>query len=108
MKGSGITKHVLIVGRTDVVLHDVAETLDTTRFTVHVGRTVADVEELMAAFPMAAAILGAEVEAVVQLQMVEAIFAGSASTTVHIKDRHTGATGMVPFVEGVLSSLREE
>lgn len=103
-----MSTHVLIMGRTNAVLYEVADHLDTTGFELHSAITLAEVEEIMADHKMAAAIMGAGLDLGLRLQIIEAIFSASTSTTIHMKDWDSGPTGMLPFVANVLNGLRRE
>ncbi len=49
--------------------------------------------------------MGAGIDLEARLAIIRQIFEASNSTTVHMKDRDSGPTGMLPFVNGVLTGL---
>lgn len=97
--------HILLLGRTGIVLDDITAGLETTGLTLHAGTSLADVERVMADHPVDTVIMGAGLDIDDRLAIIRHVFDVSTATTVHMKDWDSGPAGMLPFVNGVLRGL---
>ena len=98
--------NVLLLGRTGIALDDVRNATDTTGMTLYAGRTLDDVKTVMADAPIDTVVMGAGIDLDTRLAMIRHIFQTSDTTTVHMKDRKTAKAGMLPFIDAVLTGLR--
>ena len=95
--------HVLLLGRTGVVLDDVAAMIDTSSIMLHAATSFEEVQSVMAETPIHTVIMGAGIELDSRLAIVRHIFENSTSTKVHMKDWDSGPAGMIPFVNSALT-----
>ena len=101
-----MTRNVLLLGRTGIVLDEVREHLGESDVNLFAGTNLDDVNTAFEAETIDTVIMGAGIELAVRLQIVDHIFATSTSTTVHMKDWDSGPQGMLPFVRGILGAAR--
>lgn len=99
-----MTMKVMLLGRTNMVLGTVQDRLsvDVELFS---GTNVEEVRATMAKDAIDVVIMGAGLPIEDRLKIIEAVFELSKSTTVHMKDWDSGPTGMLPFVNGILTGL---
>ena len=100
------TRNVLLLGRTAMVLGDVRTALDVADVELFAGTTLEDVRATMDGHQIDIVIMGAGLDLETRLDIVRHVFSASTSTTVHMKDRGSGPTGMLPFVKGILEAGR--
>ena len=100
-----MSKNVLILGRTEIVLDDLENNLDVKDVNLLSGTTIDDVKIALDENAIDIVIMGAGLDIDVRLQIIEHIFTVSKSTTVHMKDWSSGPQGMLPFVNGILTGL---
>jgi hypothetical protein len=98
--------HVLLLGRTGVVLDDVRDATDTTGLTLYAGSTLEDARAALAKAPTDTVIMGAGIDLDTRLAIIRHGFETSTTTTVHLKDRDTAKAGMLPFIDAVLTGLQ--
>ena len=97
--------HVLLLGRTGIVLDSVEAALDVDDVTLYAGTNLDDVADTMASYPIDTVIMGAGIALDDRLAIIRHIFETSNATTVHRKDWDSGPAGMLPFVNGILAGL---
>ena len=102
-----MTKHILLLGRTGVVVEDVQQQLDTADLQLFAGTGIEDVRSAFARTHIDHVIMGAGIDLETRLEIVREIFQGSDTTTVHMKDRASGPQGFLPFVRAVLRGLQD-
>lgn len=100
-----MTTHVLLLGRTP--FDESAVAADIARPDVHLstGTNLEDVARAFAEGPVDVVIMGAGLPLPDRLAIVERVFETSDTTTVHMKDRASGRSGMLRFVTSVLSAV---
>ena len=70
--------------------------------------TGTSIEDLKIAFNKelpSAVIMGAGLPLEVRQEIIQFVFEHSDATTVHMKDRASGSSGMLPFVTGIVQGL---
>jgi len=92
-----MSKTVLLLGRTGVVLDDVRDRLDIQDVNLYAGTNLDDVSRVFEAQPIDMVIMGAGIEIAARLQIIEHIFTASTSTTVHMKDWDSGPQRHAPL-----------
>jgi hypothetical protein len=102
-----MTKNILLLGRTGVVIDDVQHQLDSADIQLFGGTGIEDVRSALARADIDHVIMGAGIDLETRLQIVREIFQLSDATTVHMKDRVTGTQGFLPFVQSVLRGLQD-
>ncbi len=100
-----MSKNVLLLGRTGIVLDDVRNELVVKDAALFSGTSLDDVREAFDTQAIDIVIMGAGLGIETRLQIVQHIFTVSKSTTVHMKDWNSGPQGMLPFVNSILSGL---
>jgi hypothetical protein len=100
-----MTKKVLLLGRTAIVLNGVEQQLDIKDVALFGGTSLEDVQALFEQQPIDIVIMGAGIDLEVRLQIIQHIFTVSKATTVHMKDWNSGPQGMLPFVNGIVNGL---
>lgn len=97
---------MLLLGRMPFVLDDVRATLHPSLdVDVLTGTSVEDVSAAFAEHEIDTVIMGAGISLEMRLEIVRHTFEVSETTTVHMKDRASGRSGMMPFVNAVLRGL---
>ena len=99
------TRNVLLLGRRQVVNDNVTRQLDIPGVQLISGTGIDDVRSAFARADVDHVIIGAGIDLETRLQIVREIFQSSDATTVHMKDRRTGADGFLPFIRSVLRGL---
>ncbi len=102
-----MTKNILLLGRTEVVIDDVQHQLDRADIQLFGGTGIEDVRSAFARANIDHVIMGAGIDLETRLQIVREIFQLSDTTTVHMKDRVSGPQGFLPFVRSVLRGLKD-
>jgi hypothetical protein len=102
-----MTKKVLLLGRTIIVLDDIKQQLDVKNLELFGGTSLEDVQAVFEKSTMDTVIMGAGINLALRLQIIEHIFTVSKGTTIHMKDWNSGPQGMLPFVNGILNGLNE-
>lgn len=97
--------HVLLLGRTPFDEVAVEAEIAQPDVRLSTGTNQEDVERAFAQGPVDVVIMGAGLPLSDRLAIVEQVFERSDTTTVHMKDRASGRTGMLPFVKSVLSAV---
>lgn len=100
-----MTMRVLLLGRTPFDQQAVEADLGAADVTLAYGTSLADVEAAFTGGPVDVVIMGAGIPLPDRLAIVEHVFQSSEATSVHMKDRASGRSGMMPFVKGVLDGL---
>jgi uncharacterized protein with ATP-grasp and redox domains len=100
-----VEKTVLLVGRAKIVLDDVRRHVPADGITWLSATTLEEVKAAFTANAIDVTVMGAGLELETRLAVVRHAFEVSDSTTVHLKDKASGAEGMLPFVEAVLRGL---
>lgn len=100
-----MTTHVLLLGRTPFDPQVVEAEIDRPDVEIAYGTSLDDVEAAFQDAPVDVVIMGAGIPLRDRLAIVERVFESSESTSVHMKDRASGPTGMMPFVNRVLDGL---
>jgi hypothetical protein len=100
-----MAKNVLLLGRTEIVLDEVEQHIDTRDVRLLSGTTLDDVRRTFDEHAIDMVIMGAGLDLDVRLQIVRHVFTASKSATVHMKDTASGPQGMLPFVTGILTAL---
>ena len=100
-----MTKKVLLLGRTGIVLDGVQEQLDVQDVALFGGTSLEEVQKLFEQQVVDIVIMGAGIDLTTRLQIIQHIFTVSKGTTVHMKDWNSGPQGMLPFVNGILNGL---
>lgn len=98
-----MTTRVLLLGRTPFDPVTVEAEIGSPGVEFSYGTTLHDVEAAFTSGPVDMVIMGAGIPLEGRLSIVEYVFASSDSTSVHMKDRASGQTGMMPFINHVLS-----
>jgi hypothetical protein len=96
--------HVLIVGR---LLDTVDETRSRVRcqdVVLHGATNLDEVRQALSLKPIDVMVVGAAIELSERLAIARAAFEISEHITVHLKDKASGPSGFVPFVERVIAS----
>lgn len=88
-----------------VVIDNVKKNLAVKDVTIFGGTSVHDIRETLDNHQIDIVIMGAGIDIDTRCDMIKVIFSMSDSTTVHMKDSHSGNEGMVPFVNGILREL---
>lgn len=104
-------KTILILGRKGINVSNAEAKINDPEITVFTGTNIDDVKQTFAELKkqdktIDHVFMGAGIEIEKRLQIMKEIFESSDSTTVHLKDRTTGAQGMLPFVEATLDGLK--
>ena len=102
-----MTKNILLLGRTGVVIEDVQHQLESADIQLFGGTDIEDVRAALASADIDHVIMGAGIDLETRLQIVREIFQGSERTTVHMKDYASGPQGFLPFVRAVLRGLTD-
>jgi hypothetical protein len=102
-----MTRKVLLLGRTTIVVDDVREQLRMPDIHLFAGTGIDDVRSAFAQGGVDHVIMGAGIELETRLQIVREIFGSSETTTVHMKDHLSGSAGFLPFVRSVLGGLSD-
>lgn len=97
---------VLLLGRRRAVIDDAMGQLDGAGLRLIGGTGIDDVRSAFAGSNVDHVIMGAGIDLDTRLQIVREIFQSSDTTTVHMKDRATGADGFPAFIAAVLRGLR--
>lgn len=100
-----MSKNVLILGRTEIVLDTLEDSLDVEDVTLFSGTSLGDVKKIFEENDIHIVIMGAGLDIDLRLQIIKHVFTASKSTTVHMKDWSSGPQGMLPFVKGILVGL---
>ena len=98
-------KNVLLLGRTSVVVDGARDQVRASGVELHTGNNLDDARRVFGERSIDAVIMGAGLDLADRLKIVEYVFLTSGSTTVHMKDRDSGAEGYLPFVLAVLRGL---
>ena len=102
-----MTRNVLLIGRTGVVIDDVQQQLRMPDIRFFGGTGVDDVRAAFAQAAIDHAIMGAGIDLETRVQIVREIFLASETVTVHLKDHASGPQAFLPFVRSVLSGLKD-
>ena len=102
-----MTKNILLLGRTGVVIDDVQHQLDIADIQLFGGTGIEDVRAAFTRADIDHVIMGAGIDLETRLQIVREIFQLSDTTTVHMKDHASGPQGFLPFVRSVLRGLKD-
>ena len=98
-------KTVLLLGRTPFDLDDWRSFLARHDLNLMTGTTLAEVHQVFEEASIDHVIMGAGLTLEDRLAIVKLIFEASDGTTVHMKDRASGKTGMRRFVDSLLTGL---
>lgn len=97
---------VLLLGRTPFGLDDVRTALHPSLdIDLLTGTSVEDVSAAFADHQIDTVIMGAGIALETRLEIARTVFEASETTTVHMKDRASGRSGMMAFVNTVLRGL---
>ncbi len=102
-----MTKNILLVGLTAVVVEDAQRQLDTPDVKILAATGIEDVRSTFARAEIQHVIIGAGIDLEARLQIVREIFQLSDSTSVHMKDRASGPQDFLPFARTVLRGLEK-
>ena len=100
-----MTKKILLLGRTTIVLDDTQQQLERADIQLFAGTSIEDIRAVFAQANIDHVIMGGGIALETRLEMVRAIFQASDTTTVHMKDHASGLQGFLPFVRSVLRGL---
>ena len=105
-----MSKKILLLGLSDSVLADAQRQLARPDLEVFRGTSVEDVRSTLARTNIDHVFMGGGMpsEPRLQMEMVQAIFQSSDTTTVHMMDPSSGPQGFVPFVRAVLRGLADD
>lgn len=98
-------KNCLLIGRKGVILEEINDKIDSAEFTFFGGTSLNDVRDIIDQEDIACVIMGAGVNLDVRINIIRYVMENSKGTTVHMKDRDSGPTAMLPFVLGVINGL---
>ncbi|MFT5337274.1 MAG: hypothetical protein ACI9YL_001276 [Luteibaculaceae bacterium] len=101
-------KNCLLIGRKGIILQEIQDSVDTKEITFFGGTKLTDVRDIIDQENIDCVIMGAGVNLDVRINIIRYVMENSKGTTVHMKDWKSGPTGMLPFVLGVLNSLKLE
>jgi|GEM_PF-854648 len=104
--GAPQDRPLLILGRLPFDLASLGGQVDLHGFEVHAGTTLDDAKAAMANHSIEAVIMGAGLPLDLRLAVVKHVFEVSESTMVYMKDFSSGRDGFVPFLAGLLHSMR--
>lgn len=102
-----MTKNILLLGLTTVIVDNAQQQVDSTDFKLSGGTSVEDIRSVFAQTRIDHVIMGGGLDLETRLQMVREIFQLSDTTTVHMKDVVSGSQNFLPFVQSVLSGLKD-
>lgn len=97
------TRQVLVVGLKQAVVDGVRDHLDLPDVQFSLATGLDDVRRAFAAGPIDHVVIGAGIDLDRRLEIVQAVFELSDTTSVHMKDRASGPDAFVPFVRAVAS-----
>ena len=97
--------NVLLVGRTQGVIHDAKQQLEMPDIELFEGTSVDDVRSAFKRLRIDHVIIGGGIDLEDRLMMVREIYRLSATATVHMKNRVPGPESFLPFVKSVLGGL---
>ncbi|NOQ71019.1 MAG: hypothetical protein GQ574_03395 [Crocinitomix sp.] len=100
-------KNCLLLGRKVTVLATLKEQIERKDINLTFGTSLEEVENAFKKNQFEVVIMGAGLELVDRLEIINYIFTTSKSTTVHMKDWDSGPGGMIPFVNGILNGLTD-
>ena len=103
-----MTKKILLLGRTTIVLDDAQQQLERADIQLFAGTSVEDIRSVLAQTPIDHVIMGGGLALETRLEMVREIFQSSDTTSVHLKDHASGSQGFLPFVRSVLHGLLDD
>ncbi|MGZ3666166.1 MAG: hypothetical protein ACXVDA_16985 [Ktedonobacterales bacterium] len=106
-EGNSMTKYILLLGRTSIVVENVQHQLQMPDIQLFGGTGLDDVWSLFARTSIDHVIIGGGLELETRLEIVREIFRLSDTTTVHMKDVASGPEGFLPFVRSVLRGLQD-
>jgi len=100
-----MSRNVLLLGKKGFIIDDVLAKLTVRNIQLFGGTGFEDVIEIFSKHTIDIVIMGAGIDIEDRLTIIKAIFAMSDSTSVHMKDFHSGPEGMLPFVDAILTGL---
>jgi len=101
-----MTKTVLLLGRTGIVIQDVERQLHVPDIHLVGGTGLDDAQAALARTAVDHVIMGAGIDLETRLALIREIFQQSDHTTVHLKDKASGPGGFLPFVQAVLQGIQ--
>jgi hypothetical protein len=97
-----MTRTVLLLGRTAIVVDDARQRVGIPDLHLLVGTGIEDVRSALSEGSVDHVITGAGIDLETRLEIVREIFLASETTTVHMKDHRSGPEAFLPFVRSVL------
>lgn len=100
-------KNVLLLGRKLINISSIEAGVASENINLLSGTNLEDVKNIFSKNDnrIEIVIMGAGIDIDSRLNIIEYIFSISKDTTVHMKDWNSGPTGMLPFVNDVLTGL---
>ena len=98
-------KTVLLLGRTSAVVDSARDQIRQADVELYTGNNLKDAQRIFGERAIDAVIMGAGLDLADRLRIVEFVFTTSGSTTVHMKDKDSGAEGYLPFVLSVVRGM---
>lgn len=96
-----MTKKILLLRRTTIVLDDTQQQLERADIQLFAGTSVEDIRTVFAQATIDHVIMEGGIALETRLEMVRTIFQASDTTTVPMKDHTSGLQGFLPFVRSV-------
>ena len=96
---------VLLVGRTHDVLDGAQARIEMSGVAFSAATTAGEVANAFSSSRFDHVFMGAGIALEERLGVVKAIYEGSDTTTIHLKDVASGSEGFLPFVKTILSAL---
>jgi hypothetical protein len=101
-------KTCLIVGLKPTVIEDAKNHVTAKNVVFYTATNLQEVKDIFSQHHIDIVAMGAGLDLKDRLNIVQYIFENSNSTSVHMKDKDSGPTGMLPFVNQILNGLMDK